>query len=181
MGEPTSYTCNMQARSSVTGHATRPCPIGRAGDLLGDRWTLLILRDATNGITRFDGFKESLGIADNILAARLRRLVDAGVLVKVPYRDGNRTRHEYLLTQAGADLLPLLRALADWGTRYTAPAAEAAPMRMLHAGCGGEVNVAGVCGSCGLSVPREEEVWLRPWRSADPAPLAPPTVSVSGS
>ena len=164
----------MQASPSATDHAIRPCPIGRAGDLLGDRWTLLILRDATNGITRFDGFKENLGIADNILAARLRRLVDAGVLVKVPYRDGNRTRHEYLLTQAGADLLPLLRALADWGTRHTAPAVEAAPMRMLHAGCGGEVNVAGVCGSCGLSVPREEEVWLRPWRSADPAPLASP-------
>jgi DNA-binding HxlR family transcriptional regulator len=169
----------MQASSPAADHATRPCPIGRAGDLLGDRWTLLILRDATNGITRFDGFKENLGIADNILAVRLRRLVDAGVLVKVPYRDGNRTRHEYLLTQAGADLLPLLRALADWGTRYTAPATEAAPMRMLHAGCGGEVNVAGVCGSCELSVPREEELWLRPWRSADPAPLASPAAARS--
>jgi DNA-binding HxlR family transcriptional regulator len=169
----------MQASSparhqEANGHASRPCPIGRAGDLLGDRWTLLILRDATAGITRFDAFRESLGIADNILSARLARLVEAGVLVKVPYRDGNRTRQEYRLTQAGADLLPLLRALADWGTRHTSPAVEAAPMRMLHVGCGGQVTVGGVCGTCGRAVPREDEAWLRPWSSADPTPLAMP-------
>ena len=169
----------MQARSSAHrgedgDHATRSCPIGRAGDLLGDRWTLLILRDATAGITRFDAFRENLGIADNILSARLARLVEAGVLVKVPYRDGNRTRQEYRLTEAGADLLPLLRALADWGTRHTSPATEAAPMQMLHVGCGGQVSVGGVCGTCGRAVPREDEAWLRPWRSAEPAPLAMP-------
>jgi DNA-binding HxlR family transcriptional regulator len=169
----------MQASSSAprkrdTGHATRSCPIGRAGDLLGDRWTLLILRDATAGITRFDAFRENLGIADNILSARLARLVEAGVLVKVPYRDGHRTRQEYRLTQAGADLLPLLRALADWGTRHTSPAAEVAPMQMLHVGCGGQVSIGGVCGTCGQTVPREGEAWLRPWRSAEPSRLAMP-------
>jgi len=154
--------------------ATLPCPIGRAGDLLGDRWMLLILRDATAGITRFDAFRENLGIADNILSARLARLVEAGVLVKVPYRDGNRTRQEYRLTRAGADLLPLLRALADWGTRYTSPAAGAAPMQMLHVGCGGQVSIGGVCDTCGQAVPREGEAWLRPWRSAEPTRLAMP-------
>jgi DNA-binding HxlR family transcriptional regulator len=169
----------MQASSVSEDHAARPCPISRAGDLLGDRWTLLILRDATSGVSRFAAFRENLGIADNILAARLRRLVEAGVLVKVPYRDGNRTRHEYLLTQAGADLLPLLRALADWGNKYTAPAVEAAPMRMLHAGCGGEVSIGGRCGRCGQPVPREEEAWLRPWRSAEPVPLARPATQTS--
>jgi DNA-binding HxlR family transcriptional regulator len=163
----------MQARASAD-HGTRSCPIGRAGDLLGDRWTLLILRDATAGITRFDAFRENLGIADNILSTRLARLVEAGVLVKVPYRDGNRTRHEYRLTQAGADLLPLLRALADWGNRYTEPATEVPPMQMLHAGCGGQVSIDGVCGSCGQPVPREDEAWLRPWRSPEPTPLAMP-------
>jgi DNA-binding HxlR family transcriptional regulator len=169
----------MQARSPAqrkegVDHAARSCPIGRAGDLLGDRWTLLILRDATAGTTRFDVFRENLGIADNILSARLARLVEAGVLVKVPYRDGNRTRQEYRLTQAGADLLPLLRALADWGTRHTSPATETAPMQMLHVGCGGQVNIGGVCGTCGEAVPREGEAWLRPWRSADPIRLAMP-------
>src|ERR1700751_2496923 len=90
------------ARKEVIDHARRPCPIGRAGDLLGDRWTLLILRDATAGITRFDAFRENLGIADNILSARLRRLVEAGVLTRVPHRDGNRTRNEYRLAGGGA-------------------------------------------------------------------------------
>jgi DNA-binding HxlR family transcriptional regulator len=142
--------------------------------VLGDRWTLLILRDATGGSTRFDAFKENLGIADNILAARLRRLTEAGLLVKVPYRDGNRARYEYRLTQAGADLLPVLRALAGWGTKWTSPAEPAAPMEMLHKDCGGEVDVAGVCGRCGRPVGREDEAWLRPWRSPDPVPLALP-------
>jgi DNA-binding HxlR family transcriptional regulator len=161
-------------RTEDVDHRARSCPIGRAGDLLGDRWTLLILRDATAGITRFDAFRENLGIADNILSARLARLVEAGVLTKVPYRDGNRTRQEYRLTQAGADLLPLLRALAEWGTRHTSPAPGAAPMQMLHVSCGGQVGIGGVCDTCGQAVAREDEAWLRPWRSAEPIPLAMP-------
>jgi DNA-binding HxlR family transcriptional regulator len=161
----------MQASSSLD-HAERPCPIGRAGSLLGDRWTLLILRDATVGVTRFDAFRDNLGIADNILSARLRRLVAAGLLARVPYQDGNRTRHEYRLTEAGADLLPVLRALADWGGRHTSPAEPGPPMQMLHAGCGGAVGVAGTCAACGATVARSDEAWLRPWRSPDPIPLA---------
>jgi DNA-binding HxlR family transcriptional regulator len=185
------HTFNMQVRPETTAtaatktgqrtasetHATRPCPIGRAGDLLGDRWTLLILRDANSGITRFDDFRSNLGIADNILAARLRHLIEAGLLVKVPYRDGNRTRQEYRLTQAGADFLPVLRALAQWGTRHTEPTTPTEPMRMLHAGCGGEVNVVGVGGACAREVPRADEEWLRPWRSPAPTPLAQPVGS----
>jgi DNA-binding HxlR family transcriptional regulator len=164
-------------REEGVDRASRFCPIGRAGDLLGDRWTLLILRDATTGITRFDAFRENLGISDNILSGRLARLVEAGVLAKVPYRDGNRTRQEYRLTQAGADLLPLLRALADWGTRHTSPATAAAPMQILHISCGGQVSIDGVCGTCGQAVPREDEAWLRPWRSAEPIRLAMPAAT----
>jgi len=96
------------------------------------------------------------------------------VLVKVPYPDGNRTRHEYRLTRVGADLLPVLHALADWGNRYTKPARETAPMRMLHVGCGGEIDAARVCARCGQVVAREDEEWLRPWRSKEPTPLAMP-------
>jgi DNA-binding HxlR family transcriptional regulator len=161
-------------RTGGVNHASGPCPIGRAGGLLGDRWTMLILRDANGGITRFDDFRSNLGIADNILAARLRHLIEAGLLVKVPYRDGNRTRQEYRLTEAGAEFVPVLRALADWGNRYTESATPAESMRMLHAGCGGTVNVAGVCGTCGQEVPRADEEWLRPWRSPAPARLALP-------
>jgi DNA-binding HxlR family transcriptional regulator len=152
----------------------QPCPIGRATSMLGDRWILLILRDATIGVTRFDEFRDHLGIADNILAARLRRLVEGGLLVRVPYRDGRRTRQEYRLTQAGADLAPVLRALADWGHRHTSPDEPAEPMRVVHAGCGGEVGADQACTSCGASVGRDEEAWIRPWRSPDPIRLAPP-------
>jgi DNA-binding HxlR family transcriptional regulator len=155
-------------------HSERSCPIGRAGSLLGDRWTLLILRDATIGVTRFDAFRESLHIADNILSSRLRRLVAAGLLARVPYQDGRRTRHEYRLTAAGADLLPVLRALADWGEQHTSPAEPGPPMRMVHVGCGGSVGVAGTCADCGRPVSRGDEAWVRPWRSPDPVPLAAP-------
>jgi DNA-binding HxlR family transcriptional regulator len=182
------YTCNMQAMRA--GHTddqrgdraragdgrgdSGPCPIGRASGLLGDRWILLILRNAQIGVTRFDEFREQLGIADNILSARLRRLVDGGLLVKVPYQDGRRTRQEYRLTQAGADLAPVLRALADWGQRHTTPDAPAEPMRVVHAGCGGEVGPDQACSVCGTRVGRDAEAWVRPWRSPDPIPLAPP-------
>src|SRR5260370_32399427 len=104
---------------SDAGHDTGPCPIGRAGTLLGDRWILLILRDATLGVRRFDEFREHLGIADNILSDRLRRLADNQVLIKVPYHDGRRPRYEYRLTQAGADPAPTVRALAHQRHRYT--------------------------------------------------------------
>lgn len=184
----TSYTFNVQAkkdgasrrRGSEPGHDMRPCPIGRAGTLLGDRWILLIVRDATLGIRRFDEFREHLGIADNILSGRLRRLVDNQVLVKVPYHDGRRQRYEYRLTQAGADLAPTLRALADWGHQYTYGATPNAPVGSVHAGCGGEIRPDRSCAGCGTNVTRDEEAWVRTWRSDKPIPLAKPWTSELG-
>jgi DNA-binding HxlR family transcriptional regulator len=158
-------------RAPRRDHAARPCPIGRAGTLLGDAWTLLIARDATAGTTRFEQFRDNLGIADNVLADRLRRLTEAGILLKVPYRDGGRTRHEYRLGQAGADLLPVLRALAEWGATYTSPAEPAAAMLMIHDDCGGRIDVGGRCERCGADVPRDQERWIRPWRT--PASVTP--------
>ena len=152
----------------------RLCPIGRASSVLGDRWILLILRDATIGITRFDSFRDHLGIAENILSARLRRLIDEGLLVKVPYHDGRRSRHEYRLTQAGADLAPILRALGDWGHRHTKAAAPTEPMRVTHDGCGGDVGAEHVCSSCGTVVARDQLAWIRPWHSQEPVRLAQP-------
>jgi DNA-binding HxlR family transcriptional regulator len=172
----------MQAKSKTAtkaapqnlGHDARACPIGRAGFLLGDRWVLLILRNATLGTTRFNDFRDDLGIADNILLDRLRRLVDAGVLVKVPYHDGRRTRQEYRLTQAGADLSPILRALGEWGAEHTSSASPSQPMRVVHAECGGELSADRVCAACGAHVDRDHEAWIRPWRSPTPQPLAAP-------
>lgn len=151
-----------------------PCPIGRAAQLIGDRWTLLILRQATLGVTRFDELRGALGIADNILSSRLARLVENGLLAKVPYRDERRTRHEYRLTQAGADTFPVLSALAAWGTAHTRPVRRTEPMRVIHAECGNDVPAAGFCEHCERVVGRDEVLWLRPWNSPDPQPLAGP-------
>jgi DNA-binding HxlR family transcriptional regulator len=159
-------------RSSA--HAIGPCPIGRAADLLGDRWTLLVLREATIGVRRFDEFRERLGIADNILSSRLRRLVEHGVLTKMPYQDGRRERFEYRLTQAGAALAPTLQALAEWGDEYTTPAQPRQPMRVVHLTCGGLIRPDQTCATCDAVVSRPEHAWVRPWRSDEPIPLALP-------
>jgi DNA-binding HxlR family transcriptional regulator len=151
-----------------------PCPIGRAVDVLGDRWTLLILRNATMGVRRFDDFRAQLGIADNILSRRLARLVDAGVLVRVPYRDRRRTRHEYRLTKAGAEVLGVLHALAGWGQDHTEPSRPVETMRVIHLECGANLAPDGHCTACGRTVERAEIAWVRPWRSPDPVPLADP-------
>ena len=167
----------MQARTPTPEtRPSPPCPIGRAVDVLGDRWTLLILRNATIGTTRFDDFKSELGIADNILSARLGRLVDVGLLTRTAYRPGGRTRYEYRLTQAGADVLPLLHALRRWGQQHTKPGEPADPMRILHRACGQFTADDQRCDHCGQPLVRDEEAWLRPWRSAEPFPLAQPVI-----
>src|SRR5689334_7405060 len=112
------------------------CPIARAADVLGEPWTLLILRNATAGTTRFEDFRAQLGIADNVLTTRLGKLVDRGLLTKLPYEDGGRTRHEYHLTQAGSDALPVLHALAAWGNAHTEAKSEYSPMSLVHTRCG---------------------------------------------
>jgi DNA-binding HxlR family transcriptional regulator len=148
--------------------------VGRAVEVLGDRWTLLILRNATMGVRRFEDFRDELGIADNILSNRLARLVGAGVLVRVPYRDRQRTRHEYRLTKAGADALDVLHALAEWGRDHTVPSRPVEPMRVIHRACGTDLAPHGRCAACDRAVERDEIAWVRPWRSADPVPVADP-------
>ncbi|WP_062437242.1 winged helix-turn-helix transcriptional regulator [Herbidospora daliensis] len=158
-------------------NADAPCPIGRAVGLLGERWTLLILRNANLGTTRFDAFRAELGIADNILSNRLARLVEAGLLLRVPYREGGRTRHEYRLTAAGAEVLPVLHALAVWGEEHTEPAATTGSMQVIHQRCGQVTTPGGVCQACGEPIRREEEAWVRPWLSPDPITLAAPILT----
>jgi DNA-binding HxlR family transcriptional regulator len=141
---------------------------------VGDRWMLQILRHATVGVTRFDRFRTELGIADNVLAGRLAQLVATGLLVKVPYHDGHRTRHEYRLTEAGADMLPVLHALVEWGAKHTESTEPAEPMQVLHTDCGNPMSPGDYCEHCGRRADRTEISWLRPWASNDPFPLAPP-------
>ncbi|WP_303638408.1 winged helix-turn-helix transcriptional regulator [Stenotrophomonas tuberculopleuritidis] len=105
-------------------HTQSPCPVARSADLLGDRWALLVIRDAFDGITRFSDFQRSLGAARNILSDRLRRLLEAGILALRPASDGSAYQ-EYVLTPAGQALFPLLVALRQWGERHRFAADEA--------------------------------------------------------
>ncbi len=93
------------------------CSIARTLAIVGERWTLLIVRDAYLGRRRFEQFHESLGVSRNVLTERLTRLVDEGILERVPYQE-HPTRYEYLLTQKGRDLRVALTALRQWGDTY---------------------------------------------------------------
>jgi DNA-binding HxlR family transcriptional regulator len=94
-----------------------PCPIARSLDRIGDRWSFLILRDALTGLTRFDQFRKSLGIAPTMLTQRLCTLTEEGVLEKKLYSE-KPPREEYLLTEAGRDFMPILAMIGAWGRKY---------------------------------------------------------------
>ena len=121
------------------------CPISRALSVVGNRSVLLIMREAYYGTTRFDDFARRVGVAESIAAARLRELVDAGLLDRRPYQEpGQRTRYEYVLTEAGQDLLPVVVALGRWGSRHR-PLEDPAPTTFRHATCGSVVRVEVRC------------------------------------
>ncbi|MEU4248142.1 helix-turn-helix domain-containing protein [Amycolatopsis sp. NPDC026612] len=150
------------------------CPIARAADVLGEPWTLLILRNATAGTTRFEDFRAQLGIADNVLTTRLAKLVDRGLLTKLPYRDGGRTRHEYRLTRAGSDALPVLHALGAWGDAHTASEQARGPMTLVHTRCGRLTRPGTKCDSCGKPLARDDLAWRGSWLGDGEIPLADP-------
>jgi DNA-binding HxlR family transcriptional regulator len=104
-------------------HETAECPVARAVDVIGDRWSLLIVRDAFDGIRRFNDFQRNLGLAKNILSSRLRELVAHGILEIVPGADGG-AYHEYSLTQKGRDLFVILVSLRQWGEDHLFEHAE---------------------------------------------------------
>nr|WP_063573387.1 helix-turn-helix domain-containing protein [Luteibacter rhizovicinus] len=95
----------------------RTCPVGRSLDVIGDRWSLLIVRDAFDGVSRFGDFQRGLGVARNILADRLRKLIEAEVLVSQPAADGSAYQ-EYVLTPKGESLFPVVVALRQWGEKH---------------------------------------------------------------
>ncbi|ONI67661.1 transcriptional regulator [Kribbella sp. ALI-6-A] len=104
-------------------HETAQCPVARAVDVIGDRWSLLIVRDAFDGIRRFNDFQRNLGLAKNILSSRLRELVTHGILEIVPAAEGG-AYHEYALTQKGRDLFVILVSLRQWGEDHLFEDAE---------------------------------------------------------
>jgi DNA-binding HxlR family transcriptional regulator len=121
--------------------------VARTLEVVGERWTLLILRDAFLGVRRFDDFQRSLGVARNVLNTRLQRLVDAGLLERRRYQV-RPERHEYRLTDMGLDLWPSILALMQWGDRHLA-GPDGPPVRLEHRDCGGGVDERRACERCG--------------------------------
>jgi DNA-binding HxlR family transcriptional regulator len=122
------------------------CSIARALDIVGERWTLLILRESFRGVRRFEDFHRNLGVARNVLTDRLQLLVQEEILERRPARE-NARRLEYRLTQKGFDLYPVLMALREWGDRYQS-GDEGVPLYVRHAACGDDVEVSVYCPSC---------------------------------
>ena len=125
------------------GWRATTCPIAGAIDVIGVRSAFLLLREAFYGTTRFDDFAERVGVSQPVAAARLRALVDEGLLMRVPYRDrGQRTRMEYRLTEKGTAFFPVLAALMQWGERWVRPSG----MELRHRECGEAVHAELRCG-----------------------------------
>lgn len=135
-----------------TSLAHLECSVANTVDVVRDSWTVLVLRDAFQGIRRFDQFVESLGIARNTLANRLESLVAAGLMRAEPYQD-NPIRHEYRLTEKGKDLFDVLMTLWSFGERWNPPA-NPERQRAIHIDCGNEADAVTHCGHCGERITR---------------------------
>jgi DNA-binding HxlR family transcriptional regulator len=122
------------------------CSVAQCLEVVGEWWSLLIVRDAFLGVRRFDDFQARLGISRNILNQRLKHLVDNGVLERVPYQD-RPPRSEYRLTNKGRDLWHAVTAMRQWGDRWAAP--EGPPLKLRHKSCGRVVKAVPVCSHCG--------------------------------
>ncbi|MCP3934624.1 MAG: helix-turn-helix transcriptional regulator [Actinomycetia bacterium] len=127
--------------------------ITRTLDLVGDRWTLLVIRGVFRGVRRFSQLHDDLGIARNLLSDRLQKLVDADILHKIPYQE-RPVRHEYHLTDRGRELSPALIALMRWGDRWCSDGKP--PVVLTHSVCGTEVSLAVTCPTCRVEVPATE-------------------------
>ena len=129
------------------------CSISRTVDVVGERWTPLIMRDVMLGVTRFDDMQRDLGVARNVLAARLDALVEDGILERRAYQD-NPVRHDYVLTEKGRELGTALLALMAWGDRW-ASGGKGPPVRLRHS-CGEQTDPALPCSCCGEPLRLEE-------------------------
>jgi DNA-binding HxlR family transcriptional regulator len=126
------------------------CSIARTLDVLGDAWSVLVLREVFLGAHRFDQIQQHLGIARNVLAARLKRLVEHGIVTKREYQ-AHPPRFEYHLSAKGLDLRPVLIGLMRWGDRYLADA-PGGPVVLAHRTCGHSVELLTLCKACGEQV-----------------------------
>ncbi len=122
------------------------CSVAQCLEVIGEWWSMLVVRDCFMGVTRFEDFQRRLGISRNILNQRLNSLIDSGVLERVPYSE-HPLRYDYTLTNKGRDLWPVLTALRQWGDQYAAP--KGAPIELVHRSCGQVTHAELVCAWCG--------------------------------
>lgn len=151
-----------------TNYQTSNCSIGRTLQILGEKWTLLIVRESFYGATRFAQFQSVLGCPRNLLSERLGKLVEAGILERSEYREpGSRARSEYRMTDKGTELTPILLALMQWGDRHHVDPAGP-PVIARHTDCGADLRVALVC-TAGHEVAGPQEIELVDGPGALPA------------
>lgn len=150
------------------------CPIARSLEVVGDPWTVLILREALLGTTRYNSFRAALGASDNVLSHRLTAMVGNGLLRKSQSAGAGRSHSAYHLTRAGADLFPVLSALGQWGSAHTAAPGAGTTMRAIHRRCGEAPENVDFCRRCGVTLTSADVSWDRTWISGDPVELAAP-------
>src|SRR5271168_1942718 len=144
-----------------------PCSLARTIGVIGDRWTLLILRECFLRTRRFEGFQSALGITRHLLAERLKKLVRTGILRRIPYQESPK-RHEYILTQKGLDLYPIMMAIVHWGDTHMVDE-RGRPLLHEHRNCGKLFDPVMVCSECGEPL-SAQEVPTRHSHGARPAP-----------
>ncbi|HEV7679642.1 MAG TPA: helix-turn-helix domain-containing protein [Candidatus Dormibacteraeota bacterium] len=153
-----------------TSFAGMHCSVARTLDVVGEWWSLLVLRDAFTGVRRFEDFQRSLGIARNILTDRLQTLVEYGVLERRRYQE-RPERFEYRLTEKGLDLYPVVVSLMRWGDRWAADE-TGPPVILTHKACGHEVMPELACPDCGEAV-HARAMRFRRTAAAQPAATSP--------
>jgi len=137
----------------------QPCSLARTLDIIGDRWTPLVLRDVAIGISRFDGIQRNLGLSRKVLTQRLLHLEEHGVIERTPYQD-KPVRYDYTLTAKGTDLTMVLIAIQTFGDKWVF-GAEGPPMQWRHLACGEISTVVACCENCGAQVRPGEAIPLR--------------------
>jgi DNA-binding HxlR family transcriptional regulator len=131
-------------RPWLEDYDTANCSIASALSIVGHKWTFLVLREAFNGVRRFDDIHRRTGMPRQILSSRLSQLVDEGILRRVPYREaGQRARIEYRLTEKGIEIFPILMALMAWGDKYAA--ADGPSVELTHRDCGASAGLQIAC------------------------------------
>jgi DNA-binding HxlR family transcriptional regulator len=138
------------------------CSLAGTLEVIGDRWTLLVIRDAFLGFRRFEDFQKDLGVARNVLTDRLNRLVDEGILRRRRYQE-RPERYEYRLTRKGVDLWPIIMTAMSWGDRYVYT--EGKPRLILHKECGGQIDERLHCSKCGAEL-GPTDVYVEPGPAA---------------